>query len=61
MRTLVDLLPPGHLGAETTLWVRYLLAELERFWDEIGQPEYQLGSNLLKQQLKEQGGGPSVP
>lgn len=33
LRSLVDLLPLGDVGAETTLWVRYLLAELERHRD----------------------------
>jgi AcrR family transcriptional regulator len=72
MRTVADLLPLGHVGAETTLWVRYLLAELsrhralttliekegarypiiaERFWQEIARPGYQLGADVLNQQL----------
>ncbi len=79
MRKLVDLLPLGHRGAETTLWVRYLLAELERhrnlttliekegerypiiagrFWEEIGEPGYQLGANVLSQQVNKQGREP---
>lgn len=78
-RSLVDLLPLGDVGAETTLWVRYLLAELERhrdvttliekeggrspviadrFWDEIGQPGYQLGVDLFGQEIPETHGEP---